>query len=317
MTTKKIYFKRPRDFGQVFSAAFGYMKQNFKSFYGSIILFTVPFVMLIVTLVAYLLNNAISSGENLARGGFAGEFLFFLMIIFIALLVVQTVFVTVMNQHLVLNEQLPENEFVRTEQIGKSFFSAYWRVLGNAILLGIIAVVFFVIYALVQGLVTAAFSALGVGGALLGAFLQLCITLIISPMLAYIFSSSMFIVQRDEDNIITALGKVFRYLRGNFWSTWAISLLGYLIMYVSSIVALLPMIIFVVVSVVSRIDYNSTAGPNVSGSTIVIGAIIFTVSISLVFCINSIYFLLCNFQYASLEEKAEGTNIEDKINQIQ
>src|SRR5581483_1930872 len=149
---------------------------------------------------------------------------------------------------------------------------------------------------------TAAFSALGVGGALLGVLLQLCITLIISPMLAYTFSSSMFIVQRDGDNIITALGKVFRYLKGNFWSTWAISLLGYLIMYVSSIVAFLPMIIFIVISVVSRIDYNHNgAAANVSGSTIIIGAIIFTVSISLVFCINSIYFLLCNFQYASLE----------------
>jgi len=318
MIKQKIYFKKARNFGEVFSASFGYIKQNFKSFYGSIILFTVPFVALMTLIAAYLVSNA-TSGISLARLGgseFIESIFLVIFILFIFLMIIQTVYVTVINEHLVINEQLPNDEFVKTNQIGKRFFGSFWRVLGNGLLLGILGFVFLLLYALINSLITAAFASTGVGGAIFAALLQMATSFLLSPIVGYIFISSIFVVQRDKVGLITALRKVFHYLRGNFWTTWSVSFTGYLLTYICSGLASIPAIIFVVLAAVSKVKYTMESS-EVSNATIITGAIIFMLTIALIMCVYSIYFLMCNFQYTSLEEKKEGSAIIDKINQIQ
>lgn len=320
MADQKVYYKRARDFGQIFSATFGYIKQNFKTFYGSVLLYTLPFIALIGSLAAYIISSVTSTFSLFSRGGLpnVGAIILVIMIIMLLFLIVQTVYTTVVNQHLILNENLPEGEFVKRENIGASFFDSYWRVLGNALLLGLIAFFALLIYGIALALIVAGFSSLGVGGAIIGAMVQMAASFIVSPTIAFLFTTSMFVVQRDRISVVSALGKVFSYLKGNFWQTWAVSLAGYMMTNIMSVIVALPMIIFVVIAAVSRIKYDYSSGmpEGISTTTIIIGAALFILTVGLALCVASLYFLMCNFQFTSLEEKKEGTNIIDKINQI-
>ncbi len=319
MTDQKIYYRRARTFGQVFTESFGYIKQNFKSFYGALLAFSLPFIIIMVLLLSYVVSSGIST--NFGRFGgtsVLGEMFGVFFIIIILVLLMQAVYVTVINQHIILNEELPPGEKVTLNDIGKTFFSSFWRVLGNCMLLAILSIVFFVIYALVNAAISAAFSTMGVGGILLAAILQFFASLIISPVIGYVFISSLMVVQRDKVGVITALSKVFRYLKGNFWHTWCIAVVAYIISYLSSIVVMIPAIIFFVLQVVSRVKYGGgDFDTEISSTTIIIGSIVFIITIALAMCVYALFFLMCNFQYTSLEEKKEGSSIIEKINQIQ
>lgn len=314
MTEQKIYYKKARDFGAVFGASFGYIRQNFRSFYGSLLIFTVPFIALCVTIIGYLVSEGFSGFASMVD-----ELWLVIFAVFIIAMIMQTVYVTVINEHLIANEETAELRTIKSHVIGKRFFGSFWRVLGNLMLLGIIGFVFFLIYSLVNSLIAAAFSALGIGGILIAGLLQLVTSLMITPIIGYFFVSCIFVVQRDKVSVITAIGKVFRYLKGNFWITWAISVIGYITSYIASFIAAIPIIIFIVLQVIARIkvDTGSPLDSTISPTAIIVGSIIFVVSIALMLCAYSIYFLLCVFQYTSLEEKKEGASIVDKINQIQ
>jgi len=320
MIDQKIYYRKARNFGQVFSESFGYIKQNFKTFFGSIILFTLPIIAIITLLIIYMVNTGLSRQFEFGRGGnnFIGEMLFAVFGVFFLFLLVQTVYITVINEHLVINEQMANDEFVKTNHIGKTFFNSFWRVLGNSMLLAIFAIVTLLIYALINGAISAVFATGGIAGILLAGCIQILTSLIITPIIGYIFISSLFVVQKDKVGIITALGKVFRYLKGNFWMTWCVSVVGYIITYFATLIVMIPAIIFMFLQVFSRINYNTNnLNTDVSSTTIIIGSLIFLITLTLALCVYAIYFLMCNFQYTSLEEKKEGSSIIEKINQIQ
>ncbi len=314
MTEQKIYYKKARSFGEVFGAGFGYIRQNFRSFYGSILLFTVPFIALCMTIVGYIVSEGFSGFASMLD-----ELWLVVFALFIIIMIMQTVYVTVINEHLIANEETTELRTIKSPVIGKRFFRSFWRVLGNTMLLSIIGFVFLLIYSLVNSLIAAAFASMGGGGIIFAALLQMLTSLMITPVVGYFFVSCMFVVQRDKVSVITAIGKVFRYLKGNFWLTWAISVIGYITSYIASFVAAIPIIIFFVLQMVTRfkMDTGSSYDSSISTAAIITGAIVFVVSIALMLCVYSIYFLLCVFQYTSLEEKKEGVTIVDKINQIQ
>jgi len=318
MIEQKIRYRKARDFGQIFAATFGYIKQNFKSFFGSIILFTVPFVALIAILGINIVSRAAAGGADWFNSWSVIEsmaLIFFLIFIFV--LLVQTVYVTVINEHLIINEQLEENEKVKTSDIGKNFFNSFWRVLGNAILLGILSVIALIIYSIFNSMITMAFGTMGAGGIIFAALFQLLTSLLISPILAYVSIATLFAVQKEKVGVITALGYVFRYLKGNFWATWGVSFVGYMMTYICSIIVAIPMIIFAILAIVSRVNYTGEASSELGMGTIIAGAIIFVITVALFMCVYALYFLICSFQYTSLEEKKEGVSIIEKINQIQ
>lgn len=319
MIDQKIYYRKARTFGQVFTDSFGYIKQNFKSFYGAILAFSLPFIIIMVLLISLIISSGLPASFNRFGGGgfFEDVFWVFFIIIILALLM-QTVYVTVINEHIILNEQLPPGQTVKLNELGKTFFKSFWRVLGNCMLLALLSIVVFLIFGLVNAAISAVFATMGMGGILLAVLLQFCISLIITPVIGYIFISSLMVVQKDKVGIITALGKVFRYLKGNFWTTWCVAVVAYIISYLCSIVVMIPAIIFFVLQVATRVKYGSQSfDTEISIVTIITGSVIFVITIALAMCVYSLFFLMCNFQYTSLEEKKEGSSIIEKINQIQ
>jgi hypothetical protein len=316
MMENKIYYRRTRPFGELFSATFSYIKQNFKSFFGSIILFSVPVIVLMTLLLVNIVSRATSGIGKFS--GFEGVGFMFLMISVIAILsiLMQTVFITVINQHLILNEKLENDGKVTVGDIGNSFFSSFWRVLGNMLLFGIIAVILLIIYAIFISLLTMAFVSMGAAGAIFSALLQLLFSLMVTPIISYYAISCLFVVQKDKVNVFTAISKVTHYLKGDFWTTWAVSFVGYIMTYIASVIVAIPIIIFFILGIFTRMNYNPES-TSVSMATIILGAVVFVVTVVLFLCVYSVYLLLCTYQYTSLEEKNEGINIIDKINQIQ
>lgn len=318
MNEQKVYYKRVRGFAEIFSATFGYIKQNFKSFFGSIILFTIPFLTTAVLLVDYIISNIKSGDTSFASGisMFEGMFAAFFIIV-ILILLMQTVYVTVINEHLIINEQLAPGEQVKTATIGSRFFDSFWRVLGNCMLLGIFGLIFLVLYAIVNSVITGIFSLAGTAGIMLAALIQLAFSFMVTPVMGYVFITSLFVVQRDKVGIITALGKVIKYLKNNFWRTWCVSVAGYLMTYISGGIAMIPAIVFIIIQVFSRVKYNPSENMEISMTTIIIASALFLATFMLVMCVYSIYFVMCSLQFTSLEEQKEGSTIIDKINQIQ
>lgn len=316
---QKIYYRKARTFGQVFTDSFGYIKQNFKSFYGAVLAFSLPFIVIVVLLISLIVTSGFTgSFSRFGSGGLFEEMFWLFFIIMILVLLMQAVYVTVINEHIILNEQLPAGASVKLNDISRTFFKSFWRVLGNCMLLAFLSIVFFIIYALVNAAISAGFATMGLGGIALGALLQFCLSLIISPVIGYIFISSLMVVQKDKVGVIPALSKVFRYLRGNFWSTWCVAVVAYIISYLCSIVVMIPAIIFFVLQVATRVKYGSQSfDTDVSAASIITGSIIFIITIALAMCVYALFFLMCSFQYTSLEEKKEGSAIIEKINQIQ
>ncbi len=320
MITEKISYKKVRDFGQVFGASFGYIKQNIKSLYGAIILYTLPPLSIITLLLIYLIKNSeIFSFGNLSSNGVVVSILFFLFIIMLVFLIIHCTFLTIINKHLIDNENLGKDDYVNLTQVGKGFLKNFWPVLGNTLLLVFLSFIFGAILAIVFSLFAFLISA---GGLLGGLFLLLFVMfyyLIVTPVLTYVFITIYFVMLKDKVGIITALIKVFKSLKGNFWSTWLVSFLGFVMCYIASGILAIPMAILFLFTVFTRFkDYTdpNSGTNNIGVTTLVIGAILFLVTILLFFMIYSVLILLCNFQYSSIEEKKTGTTINQLINSI-
>lgn len=317
----KIYYKRVRDFGGLFNSTFTYVKQNFKSFFGGIILYTLPAISLIAFIGVYLIENLKSSfGAYTPAGsqfGFIGLFVF-LLIIFAMIL--QTIYVTITNQHVILNESLPQGEQLKISRLKENIFSSFWRVLGNAILFGIVSFIAFFILALIMGGLIGVFGMAGWFGALVGEFFQFIFTFAITPIFAYLVMASFFVVQRDKVNIFNALGLVFKTLKGNFLITWGISIVTYLICYIGSAIIMLPIIILSVFTFISGYGGNfvNSVAKNepVSTGVVIALAVLFVVTVCLFLCVYSIYFISCCLQFGSNEEKMTGSQISQKIEGI-
>jgi|694.fasta_scaffold08570_7 hypothetical protein len=317
----KIYYKRVRDFGGIFNSTFTYVKQNFKSFFGGIILYTLPVISIITLLGVYLINNLKtsfgSSYPTSSQFGFIGLFVF-LLIIFAMIL--QTIYVTIANQHMILNESVPQGEQLKIERLKENFFSSFWRVLGNAILFGIVSFIVLFIFALIMGGLIGVFGMAGWFGAIIGVFFQFFFTFAITPIFAYLVMASFFVVQRDRVNIFTALGLVFKTLKGNFLITWGISIVTYLICYIGSVIIMIPIILLSVFTFISGFGGNfvNSVSKNepISMGIIITLAILFVVTVCLFLCVYSIYFVSCCLQFGSNEEKMTGSQISQKIESI-
>ena len=87
---QKINFKQERDFGSVLGDSLKFIKQNFRSFFGSIIVIVGPFLLLMGLGYGYLQNGLLAFRQNPLGGfkNFNAEFVIaILVVVFFGLLV--------------------------------------------------------------------------------------------------------------------------------------------------------------------------------------------------------------------------------------
>lgn len=315
---QKIYLRKTRDFGQVFGASFGYIREHFKQFYGSILLLAGPFALLSGLAISYFMSGAFKgmySGVAVAPT-FNGFWLPYIGVILSGMLG-NTVFGTVLNQHLILNEQMGPQQKPVVADIARSFFSVYWRNLLAWLLFLVVAIVGVIALALIIGGLVWVIAAInGVLGVLFGILLYIFFLFILVPYISFIIINSFFVIQRDKIGLFEAIRKVGGYVRGNFWMTWLLSLVALAISYFGMFICMLPVYILMIVTAVSRIPQADTLGAQGGSDFSLLSYVLWCISSLLLFVVLSFYHLMCSFQYNHLEEKKDGKNILDKINAI-
>lgn len=314
----KIYIRKARSFGEVFGDTLGYIKQNFRSLFGSILLLVSPFVLLSIVLVIYLFKSAFAGiGTMDTIGVYSGMAGIIILMIFLSILG-YTAFITVLNQHMILNDSLPPHEKVQMKDIVRNFFGPYLRGLGNMLLLLLISIVLMIVLAGIIVLLGLFIKLSAILGIFIFLLLYIFLLLVVYPIMMYYYCSIMFTVQRHRLGVFSAFKKVRRNLKDNFWITWAVSFLSGMITYFLSMIAFIPSYIIFIISVFTRAS-RIGMDPGAASSDVEMPLyliILFCLSGVLMVCIYAIYFVMMNLQCASLEEKKEGLSILEKIESI-
>jgi len=322
MNNQKIYYRKVRDLGGVFGATFGFIKQNFKTFFGSLLLIAGTFLVASVTISTSLFGAMFSA--NLFKKGlssFTGNLILNYALAMFLLFVGIVIYSTILNKNLIENEKLQQNETLTMKLVLANFFNDFWRMLGNVLLFVVISIIAIIAVALIFTGIGSLFSfGGGTSGAIILAILLVLLAfalmVIFVPILSYIPIVSLFVCQRNRIPIFAAMRKVFYYLKGNFWSTWLVSFIALLSYSIMGFVAQIPVFIVTIITTFSRV--KSTVGYGVAEESTPILLIVVTAVCSLLsYTVMSVYFLMSIYQYTTLEEKKEGTSIIEKINQIQ
>ncbi|MBA3663349.1 MAG: hypothetical protein H0W61_03960 [Bacteroidetes bacterium] len=323
MTEQKIYYKRVRDLSGIFSATFGFIKQNFKTLYGSLLFFAGPFLLIAATLSAYLFGSNLGMNK-LLRGGltsFYGDLIGSYIISMGLVLIGLTIYNVILNRNLIENEKLQSGEPLTLAHSKTNFWPDFGRVLANSVLLILVLILFVVVIALVFGGIFALLGGdRGASGAIILTVIVVILLffalLIFGPILMFVPMAALFVCQRDSLSLFPAMGKVLRYMKNNFWMTWVISFVGFLAYSVLGFIVQIPVFIISMITAFSRI--KSTVGYGLQDdSTPLLLVIIMAVCSLLSYGVLVVYHLINIYQYTSLEEKKEGSSIIDKINQIQ
>lgn len=322
MTEQKIYYRKVRDLGGIFTATFAFIKQNFKPFFGSLLFLAGPFFIVGSAISAYMMGSSMSFTKMVQHmESFYGKLLvsYFFSMMFI--LIGITIYNVILNKNLIENEKLQSHEPLTINHSISGFFGDFWRVLGNMILLGLVSVVAFALIALAFG---GLFALTGGGSGNSGAIaiivilviLLLVVILLFGPVLSFIPIAAMFVCQRDRINIFAAIKKVFYYLKGNFWMTWVISFVAIICYSVMGFIVQIPVLIITLITTFSRARSTIGYGEADESTPLLLVAVIIISSL-LSYAVMSVYYLMTIYQYTNLEEKKEGSSIIEKINQIQ
>lgn len=324
MNPQKIYYRKVRDLGAIFGATFSFIKQNFKTFFGSLILVAGTFLVASVTISSSMFGSMF--GANLFKKGFSfltGNLVFTYFISLFLLIIGIVIYSTILNKNLIENEKLANDEKITLKIVLANFFNDFWRMLGNVFLFILISIVAIAAIALIGAGIGALFTGMSSLGTGMSIFFIIILFLVVMalfvifvPILSYIPIAALFVCQRNRINIFAAIRKVFFYLKGNFWRTWLVSFIALLCYSIMGGIAQIPVLIVTLITTFSRV--KSTVGYGAGEESTPMLLIIVTVVCSLLsYCVMSIFYLMSIYQYTSLEEKKEGTYIIDKINQIQ
>lgn len=302
---KKIEFNVERDFSDTFGTSFTFLRQNFKKLFLSLLYLAGPFL-----LIAALLNSIYSQTafdmESMIQGAANTPFGIFTPMYFLSLLFTlagSLVFMGVVFEYMVLYDERGYDGF-QVADVWKRFKQDIGRVIGAffglllvGILLGIgIAIIVFI------------FSFLGAGGGIIIGLLAFVGVLIFGLPIGFIFTVVYLIVIKERIGFWQALRKARFVLKNNFWITWVIMFLAYLIIAILAIIVSLPLSISTGVSV-----FN---GFTTGGDFSILLVILTIISVFGENMIRSIFLIIAGFHYFSLNEQKEGIGLLNQIDEI-
>src|ERR1700756_373954 len=221
---EKIELRKVRDFGALFNDGIAFIRINFKSFFGILLVLAGPFIILTGLLSGYmqslqsklvsssLFPNYFGTYGGLFSANFIGTLCIFFLIYFLTTLVTTSV----VCLYLKVYDKSTEAELpIVKGNISPDLASSCWRLFNNFLLLTLIMLIG-------GGVLTAIFVVLfmiPVLNILVGISLVVGLLIIFPPMM-YVMNAATYIVVRDEVLITVAIRKAVDYMRGHFWWTW-------------------------------------------------------------------------------------------------
>jgi hypothetical protein len=308
---QKIEFRKERDFSSTLGDSLKFLKQNFKPFFGSIILIVGPIILITSIAYAYMQASILSSTQN-KISPFSGDYFLNLGTTFFLSMLSNILLSAVVYNYMGLYYEKSFGEQITISEVGKRVWNNIGRLIASVVTFTLVAVlIFFVIALICIGIG----SFMGIGGAIVMGLLIFFAVAILAPVLLYMVPAGFFVVVRDEVFIFTALGKVKRYLSGNFWWTWLIMVVAFIGLGILQTIFNLPATVMVIMSTFSRIREVSE-GVDTSGSSPIWLIVFYTLGMFLSTCTYSISHLICAFNFMSHEEKHEGQGLLSRIDEI-
>ncbi len=315
---EKIELNKVRDFGALFNDGIAFLRINYKSFFGIILLLAGPFIIMTGLLSGYMQSlqtklvtsslfssNFFGSNAGLLSANFIGTLSIFLLIyILTSLVTTACVCLFFKSYNIATVEELP----IEKSSISPFLAAASWRLFYNMLLLTLIVVVG---GALVAGIFAVLFM-IPVLNILVGIALVIgC--LIILPVVLYVTNIANYIVIRDEVLITVAIKKAIHYLRGNFWWTWLLMFaVGVALATISGLFSL-PLTILNMTKMFTRAVSPESGSSDSSIMYLIFGAISLVGQMLIIIPISATF---CVFNFHNHEEQKEGTGLMSRIDEF-
>ena len=279
----KIELAKPRDFGEIISDTFGFVKQNFKPLLKYFFIFCGFFLLAtgatdtlnqIQTLNRF--NNFNPNSFDNSTGPFSAFTptyflnLFFLMLEYLSITIMTLSFMALYKQK--------GNEVPDAEEMWGYFKFYFFRIVGSTIVVAVL-------------------------------FILACLLCLIPGIYLYPIISLIFpIIIIENASFGYAFNQSFKLIKDNWWPTFGVLIVMGIILGVASVILVLPSAIFTAGS----IFLHMTKGTSTSIAGVVITSIL--KQCSHVFQILSV--VATCLIYFNLHESKEGTGLMERINQF-
>lgn len=313
MQSQKIEFRKERDFGSILGDAIRFIKQNFRSFFGSVILLVGPFILINGIIYGYIQTTIRSVAMDPMRAGnlFDGDYFFSIGLLFMLSLFTNILLSSLVYNYMCIYNEMPEGYSISVSEVGKRVWSNIGRLTGSFMAFLVLSVI--VVLAIVLIFIGLG-SMLGVGFSILLGFLTFFAMAIFLPVIMYWIPAGFFVVVRDNLFIFNALGKVRRYLSGNFWWTWLVMVVTLIALGIIQTIFNLPASIITLMDSFSRMKGGADAATEQSSSVLLIS--LYTFGLFFSTCTYTISHLISAFNFLSHEEKHEGKGLLSRIDEI-
>jgi hypothetical protein len=304
MQQEKINFREVRDFSQVYSASFVFLRQNFKLFFGCLLFIAGPFILLSSASAAFYTASSISDlGSFASSNPFARFGISYFVYLFTTALASIAMIGTVYSFMLVYQEKGPGN-FTVSDVARFLSRKAGWMI--GAFLTAFF--ILFIIIIVIVGIVIGVGTAVPVAGVLLGLALIVGMLILVPPLLWQI--SAMYLAGLSEPlGIFEAYGKTRIVMRDNFWWTWLLLFVSLLMVGFMQGIFAIPQVVYQLALTYSAV---SSGDFNVSIPFIIVSLICTFLST----LVGSLLPLINGFHYFSLTEKHDGKGLMDRISEI-
>ncbi|MGZ3861985.1 MAG: hypothetical protein ACXVPN_06955 [Bacteroidia bacterium] len=312
---EKIELCRVRDFGALFNDSVAFIRINFRSFFGILLVLAGPFIILTGLLSGYmqsLQSKLVSSGFasdyygsylGMISANFIGTLSIFLLIYLLTTLVTSST----VCLYLKIYDKTPGTELPLDKNLISPFLaSTCWRLFHNYLS-------FILLFVVGAAILTALFAVLFIIPVLniLAGIALVIGALIIFPPMMYVLNAATFVVVRDEITMVRAIGKIIDYMKGNFWWTWLLMIILLISLGTISSLFSLPLSVLGIMKTFVRSGGGANSDHSVLylifGSLNMITQMLIVVPISMIFCV---------FNYYNHEEQQEGTGLMDRIDEI-
>ncbi len=313
MQQQKIEFRKEREFGSVLGDSLKFLKQNFKSFFTSILLIVGPFLLLMGLTYAYMqmtvTKNVLSNPGN-PLGIFTTDYFLSIAVTMFCSLLANVLLSSVVYNFMLIYNEKPVGEKIMVSEVSKRLWSNIgFLMISFLTFIFVFAAILSIIVLMGIGIV----SILGIAGGVLVFLAAFALIAIYSPVIFYVIPASFYVVIRDHEFIFAAVGKVRNYLSGNFWWTWLIMIVTILSLGVLQFLFNLPASALTMIDMFSRANITDSGN---GGDHSFLLTIFYTLGIFLTYCTSSISHVISAFNFMSHEEKHEGKGMLSRIDEI-
>ena len=304
---KTIEFKKTRDFGQKFNVTFEFLRQEFKPLLNAILFISGPPIVLGSIMGAYYQKNSLSLMDfaSFSEGVLQDDFLISAIVMLIFSYVAYIFIFATINEYILEYSRSGTN--VRTQDVWTQVKANLTRYIGSALGLSVFTIALLVIVSLFAAAIIAA-NVLFLNFLLFIAFLLGIFFMFVFIYIAYI------VINCEEVGLLSAINRTVTLLRGNWFATIGLFIVGSLMVSLLNIVFTLPNAILTSLGLLHSIE-NPDAMQLSLSRELLHGFTAFIASAG-GFFMTVIIMLLMIFQYYHLAEKLDASGLLDRIGSL-